>query len=328
MNTQEEKKQFMRDYWLDALSDSQSARLETEWFGSDEDAESLEIARNDLIEDYLTDNLGGAELNRFKSHFLINNLEDVAIAKSYYELGQTSPKEFVRTGFFEGLAEALRNFMRVPQIAFAVLLLGSSALLIWFYNSQPGDLARNDAPGFDVANKNQTAPNAVPGNETHPVNANQSSNPDAENKNNQTRDKATDKPANAGNKTPNEKTSNRPAGKIAQPQILFLTNFRGSVRTLKLADENKTFALKLDMPGIEKAYRRYAIRIYNSKNELVVEQKLAGNLSLKKSGAKIEIGSLNKDKFRKNETYKTSLVGYDEKNNAEELSIYDSFKVD
>lgn len=318
----------MRDYWLDTLSDSQSARLETEWFGSDEDAELLEIARNDLIEDYLTDNLRGAELNRFKNHFLINNLEDVAIAKSFYELSQNPQKEFVRAGFFEGLAEALRNFMRVPQIAFAILLLGSSGFLIWFYNSPPVEVSRNDAPGFDVANKNQNAPNAVTGNDTTPVNANQSSNPDAENKNNLPSVEATDKPANAGNKTPNGKNSDKPAGKIAQPQILFLTNFRGSVKTLTLADKNKTFSLKLDMPGIEKAYRSYAIRIYDSKNELVIEQKLADNLSLKKSGAKIETSRLNKNKFRKNETYKTSLVGYDEKNNAEELSIYDSFKVD
>lgn len=319
----------MRDYWLDALSDNQSARLETEWFGSDEDAELLEIVRNDLIEDYLTDNLKATELNQFKNRFLINNLEDVAIAKSYFELGQAAQQEAVQPGFFAALAEALRNFMRVPQLAAAaVLLLGGSALLIWFYNSQPVDVARNEPAGLDLANKNQTAPGVVSGNETNASAGNQNSDPDTEIKNNQKPADAPEKAATAKTKAPNEKFSDKSAARVVQPQILFLTNFRGGVKTLKLAGENKTFSLKLDMPGIEKAYRSYEIRIYNSKNELVVRQKLADNLSLKKSGAKIEIGNLGKSKFRKNETYKTSLVGYDEKNNAEELSIYDSFKVD
>lgn len=318
----------MRDYWLNALSDNQFARLETEWFGSDEDAELLEIVRDDLIEDYLTGNLSGTELNRFRNHFLMNNLEDVAIAKSYFELGQAAQKEFVQPGFFEALAETLRNFTKVPQIAFAILLLGSSAWLIWFYNSAPVDVAQNQPAGFDRADENQSAPNPVSGNNPNPDNANQSADTDAKNNDNNQKFAEPDKPASAQRRTPSEKNPDRPAGKIVQPQILFLTNFRGNVKTLNLSGENKTFSLKLDMPGIDKAYRSYEIKIYNSKNELIIQQKLTDNLSLKKSGAKIEIGNLSKNKFRKNETYKTYLVGYDEKNNVEELSLYDSFKVD
>ena len=81
------------------------------------------------------------------------------------------------------------------------------------------------------------------------------------------------------------------------------------------------------MPGIEKAYKSYEIRIYDTDNNLVLRQKLNDNLSLKKSGEKIEIRSLSKNKFKKNNTYKTYLIGLDEKNNVEELSLYDSFKV-
>lgn len=317
----------MRDYWLDALGDGQSARLETEWFASDEDAELLEIVRNDLIEDYLTGSLSAPELGRFKNHFLINNPEDVAIAKSYYELGQAAREELVQPGFFETLAAALRNFSKVPQIAFtAVLLVAGAGGLIWFYNSSPVEVARNEPAGFDRDDKNQNAPVAAPENETNSGSGAQNSKTNAEIKINQNPAETVDKPTK--NKAPDERVADKSPGKMVQPQILFLTNFRGSVKTLRLAGENKTFSLKLDMPGIEKAYRSYAIRIYNSKNELIAEQKLTGNLSLKKSGAKIEIRNLGKNKFRKNETYKTYLVGYDEKNNAEELSSYDSFKVD
>ena len=42
MNTWKKKKRFMRDYWLNSLSDNKIERLETEWFASDEAAEMLE----------------------------------------------------------------------------------------------------------------------------------------------------------------------------------------------------------------------------------------------------------------------------------------------
>src|SRR5215213_4635476 len=133
MNSLEEKKRFMRDYWLNSLTDNQIERLETEWFASDEDAELLEIVRGDLIEDYLTNSLNRAELDRFKTYFLINNPEEVAIAKSYLELGDAPQKQIAKAGFFETLAASWRSFARVPQIALAALLLAGLALFIGFY---------------------------------------------------------------------------------------------------------------------------------------------------------------------------------------------------
>ncbi|HLL99672.1 MAG TPA: hypothetical protein VK400_01345 [Pyrinomonadaceae bacterium] len=341
-NALEEKKRLMRDYWLDLLSDNQIELLETEWFASDENAELLEIARTDLIEDYLTDSLSRAELDRFKSRFLINNLEEVAIAKSYFELSgerrrqQTPQKQAVKTGFFETLSENWRSFVKIPQIAFAAaaLLVGGLALYIGFYNierQQPINVARNETPEPGSADGNQNAINPVsPQNQSNQREANTSS--ETKPDNNQDFAEDTSKPSTgitvARNKTTVEKAPENAAPRRAAPQVLFLTNFRGSVKTLKLsADRNRNFSLKLDMPGIAQAYKSYEIRIYDANNNLVVQQKLNDNLSLKKSGEKIEIRNLDKNKFKKNNTYKTYLVAYDEENNVEELSLYDSFKV-
>jgi hypothetical protein len=328
MNTLEEKKRFMRDYWLNSLSDNQIELLETEWFASDADAELLEIVRGDLIEDYLTNSLSRAESAQFKNHFLINNLEEVAIAQSYLQLGETPQTQTAKAGFFETLAANWREFVKAPQIAFAVALLGALALFIGFYNYAPVEIAKNDAPEFQqLPDKNQTAPNPVPDEKN--VSGAGDINPQTSEKNNQNFDAEQAKSPVVKNKPAAERIPEKSAPRVApvQPQILFLTNFRGNVKTLKLAEANKNFSLRLDMPGIDKAYKNYEVRIYDSNNNLVVQQKLNENLSLKKSGEKIEVRNLSTGKFKKNNSYKTYLVGYDEKNNAAELSLYDTFKV-
>lgn len=331
MRTLEEKKKFMRDYWLDSLTSNQSEVFETEWFGNDEDAELLEVVRGDLIEDYLTNNLNTQELRNFKNHFLINNLQDVALAKSYVELGQKSPVvETAKAGFFETISENWRHLFKIPQIAFAiVLLVGSVFLLMRFADFAPVDVAQNEPPAFDSANKNQAAASPFSDSEMPPGKDDKIPSADTEIKNDRhIAGVKSDKFISVRNKKPDEKISEKAIERPAKPQVLFLTNFRGNVKTLKLSDKSENFSLRLDMPGIDKAYKNYEVRIYDSGNNLVVRQKLQDNLSLTKSGEKIEVKNLSKNKFKRNETYKTSLVGYDEKNNAEELSLYDSFKVE
>lgn len=108
---------------------------------------------------------------------------------------------------------------------------------------------------------------------------------------------------------------------------MFLTNFHGAVKTLRLSSPSKEFLLKLAMPGLEETYKTYEIRIYDADNKIIVPQELNDDLSSIKSGEKIQI-RLEKDKFKGNQIYKSSLVRYDEENNVEELSSYDSFRID
>ena len=312
MKNLEEKKQFMREYWLNSLTDTQIDAFETEWFSNDEDAELLELVRGNLIQDYLTNRLYPPALDNFEKHFLLNNAEEIAIAQSYLELSRKTLKEAPRPNIWIRITETLSGFIRIPQIAFAILLIGASVLLIRFYNSSSVDIAQNEPPKFDpTISQNAVSP---------------------------TREKTiiTESDENKGNKKAEIKNDNRKVGgnnlekpveKAIKPPVLFLTNFRGAVKTLKLSSKSKEFLLKLDMPGLEKTYKNYEIRIYDADNKLIARQKLSSNLSSIKSGEKIEV-RLEKDKFKGGQIYKPLLVGYDEENNIEELSSYDNFRID
>ena len=308
-----EKNQFMREYWLNSLTDTQIDAFETEWFSNDADAELLEIVRGDLINDYLTNSLPPSALNNFENHFLLNNAEEIAIAQSYLELSRKARNESRRPSIWKTIAETLSSFKRIPQIAFAVLLIGAFVLLIRFYNSKPADIAQNEAPEFNVPKISQNAPSPVPEKTIITESVENKVNKKTEIKNE--------------NRQADENNFKKPIEKPIKPPVLFLTNFRGAVKTLKLSSASKEFRLKLDMPGLEKIYKTYEIRIYDAEHKIIVRQKLSGNLSSIKSGEKIEI-RLEKGKFKGNQIYKPSLVGYDEENNVEELSSYDSFRID
>ena len=168
MKALNKKEELMRDYWLNSLDDNQLERLETEWFGSDEDAELLGIVRADLIGDYLAGDLSRIEKNLFEQNFLRNNLDDVILEKSSIELSRQSngQKKF---GFLERFSENLRSFGRMPKLAFAVslLFLGLFAgLFIKFYDNNPPLIAQNaeseNAAGdFQNAANENDAPNSV-----------------------------------------------------------------------------------------------------------------------------------------------------------------------
>ena len=162
------KEELMRDYWLDSLDDNQLEQFETEWFGSDEDAELLEIARADLIGDYLAGDLSRTEKNLFEQNFLPDNLDDVILEKSSIKLSRQSnwQKNF---GFPARFFENLRSFGRMPKLAFAVslLFLGLFAgLFIKFYDNNPPLIAQNAesenaAGNFQNAANENDAPNSV-----------------------------------------------------------------------------------------------------------------------------------------------------------------------
>ena len=139
-----EKNRFMREYWLNSLTDAQMNAFETEWFSNDEDTELLELVRGNLINDYLTNSLPPSALNNFENHFLLNNAQEIAIAQSYLELSRQAQNESRRPNIWKTMAEALSSFKRIPQIAFAVLLIGAFVLLIRFYNSTPADIGGID----------------------------------------------------------------------------------------------------------------------------------------------------------------------------------------
>jgi hypothetical protein len=336
MDTLPEKEKMMRDYWLESLSDSQVETFETEWFGNDDDSELLAFVRTDLIDDYLTNNLNKTERLQFEKHFLPNNLEDTVLAKSLIEISSGSFDEPAKTGLFERLAETVRNFGRVPQVALALLFLACFGLffgyLIKSFTREPEQIARNIEPEINVPNSNSATPKIIEtgsnklesnsGIVKEPINPKVEPKPE----NHKTiiesnKVVVTEPKTTAENKVPIE------IEKPIRQQVLFLTALRGSPKTLKLSSLTDTFLLKTEMPGIDKAYKNYEIRIYDANKNLVVKQPIGENMSAKKSGENINIPSLKTNKLKKNNTYKTLLVGIDEKNEVTELCVYDSFKV-
>jgi predicted RND superfamily exporter protein len=340
MDVLQEKEKMMRDYWLNSLGDNQVERLETEWFANDEDAELLEITRADLIDDYVTNNLNTADSTYFEKYFLPNNLDDIILAKTSIEISTGKFVETKKKSIFERISESVRNFASIPQIAFALLFLACVGLFVGyfvrFYNNEPQQIARNNTPEIDTTNKiqndlneskvNQNI-NGSDNNVNSPV-VKDSANLKIEPKTGNTKPiKEPTKPADIEVKPANENKMPVETEKPIKQQILFLTTIRGSGKTAVLSNSAENVLLKLEMPGIDKLYKSYEMRIYDSTGRLILKQPITENLSDKKSGEKINLPSLKTTNFKKDTAYKTSLVGIDEKNEVKELCVYDSFKV-
>ena len=323
----------MRDYWLNSLDDNQLEQFETEWFGSDEDAELLSIARTDLIGDYLAGDLSRTEKKMFEQNFLRNNLDDVILEKASIKLSRQSDgqKIFVFPArFFENL----RSFGRMPKLAFAVSLLFLvlfAGFFIKFYDNNPPLIAQNAdsekvAGNFQNASNENDAADSV----NNPA-VNSEAEPDEQKNVNQAENtdtkitEPTTKPAKAVDKK-NVGDENKTASKPLNRQVLFLMITRGTAESLKIADSADRVSFKLDMPGLEKAYDRYELRILDAGGNPVIKQTVKENLSLKKSGETITLPNIKTDTFKKNEKYKAVLVGINKNGEEQQLSTYDTFE--
>lgn len=85
----EEKLTQMRSYWLGRQSESERTAFENLWFETDEDAELLTAVRDDLIEDYLSNDLTTEESSQFKTFFLgeLGMSQEVGIAAAIRDAG-------------------------------------------------------------------------------------------------------------------------------------------------------------------------------------------------------------------------------------------------
>lgn len=335
-----EKEKKMRDYWLNALGDKQAERLETDWFSNDVDSELLEIVRADLIDDYITKNLTDKEYLQFEKHFLANNIEDIFLAKSLIDLSLGKVVEPKKNSFTETILNKIRSFAAVPQVAIVILLLVCSGLLGGyliksFFINEPPEIAGNNESAIPTPNQNTNPPKAIENVNLsqkpidNPAVFKQSANSKSVLKNvNSGIKKTPDKVVISESKNLNANNSIHPnKEKANQSQVLVLTVFRGNMKMLKLSNSVKTLSLKLDMPGIDKVYKHYELRIYDANNNLAARQMIKENLSVKKSGDIINGVLFKTDGFKKKGLYKPVLVGIDEKNEVKELCLYDSFKV-
>lgn len=328
MNEVNEKETMMRAYWLGILTYEEIGDAETNWFASDEDAEQLEVVRADLIDDYLAKNLTETEKLHFERNFLPHNLEDVILEKSSLEISRERIAASERTGFIEKFLNGLSGFFRFQQIAVAAaLLLVCSGL--WFIFSGrhvSEEIARNNErifipqseTGADSESRETVNGNVETDDRKNKV--------EAENSNSKTTKNAAESRTGTANRnSKNTENQSEENYRIEKPQILFLTVLRGTTKSADLTGNKGPLILKLTMPGIDKAYKNYRLQINDANDNLVVEQDLGDKLTLKKSGDVLTMSPIKSALFKKNNKYRTTLLGIDENGAESELISYDSF---
>lgn len=318
----------MRAYWLKSLNDERLESLEIEWFGSDEDTELLEIARDDLIGDYIGNDLKRDEKTLFEQNFLANNLDDVVLQKASVELSRKSEKT-KKIGVFEKIFIGIQTFGRLPQIAaFAVLFLMCAGLsvIFWTNYNKSEEIARQQPLAEDL---NKNFPKAAKTDQPQNSSTGEFSDTKNENGKNNSADKRNEKTTVFPNKNPNndiaENVEEIKRNGSQKQQILLLTILRGNSKSRVISNSAEAVTLKLDMPGLEKTYDKYEIRIIDSGGNAVFKRAVKENLALKKSGEQITVSNIKSSNFRKNEKYKTVLVGIDKNGDEKDLGSYDNF---
>ena len=95
MSEQAYNSQMITQYLLGFLPEAETERLDELSLTDDQFADALKAAENDLVDAYAQDELTGAELEQFKSHYLASPLrrEKVGFAEEFQEWSQKSSIE-------------------------------------------------------------------------------------------------------------------------------------------------------------------------------------------------------------------------------------------
>lgn len=136
MSNQTNNNQTITAYLLGALPEAETERLDELSITDDEFAESLQVAETDLVDAYVLGELTGADLERFKTHYLASPLrrEKVEFAKVLQRFGaQESADPLARPGAAptgRGRFAALGVFTLPPPILQWGLAAAALAMLI------------------------------------------------------------------------------------------------------------------------------------------------------------------------------------------------------
>lgn len=269
MNGNYYNQDFLIRYLLEDLTEAEAAALEDAFFADNALFEQLEIAENDLADDYARGNLTVSQREKFEAVFLNSpaRRRKTAVSTLLYEAAEKMPdaaglaetnQNVEREKFViaarPGWRQTIESFFRAPQLiaGFAALLvLLGGAWLVW----------RTAQPSENLIAEQKTP--ALAGDHS-PAAANDSPNP-----------ASSEKPAisleNSNNviqrngvpaSTPEPKISPTPAVKVRQPPVYaVLALAAGGVReggeTKTLALSDNTTAARLRLAFDEGDFSRY-----------------------------------------------------------------------
>jgi hypothetical protein len=137
LSVEKDKATSSRRYLLGALSAEESERLEGEFFDYDETFEEIEIAEDELIDDYLGDDLSRAERDQFQKQLLGNPriAERVEFAKVLRQASKTPVQPTAIKPEPNSWWQSLVAFFSTPQrlggaVAVLALVVGGGFLFV------------------------------------------------------------------------------------------------------------------------------------------------------------------------------------------------------
>lgn len=125
MNKETYKKEDITAYLLGALPEALTEYFDELSFTDDEFADELSVAEKDLVDAYVTGELKGADLEKFKSYYLASPLrqEKVEFAKSFQSLARKDLARAAPVIVQEKTKSFWANFWMIPQWGFALAAL-------------------------------------------------------------------------------------------------------------------------------------------------------------------------------------------------------------
>ncbi|MGI8788322.1 MAG: hypothetical protein ACR2HG_11235 [Pyrinomonadaceae bacterium] len=166
MNEQEFNNQKITEYLLGSLPESEAERFDELSFTDDDFAAALASAENDLVDAYVRDELAGASLAKFKSHYLASPLrrEKVGFARSFQIYAEQN-----RSPATENLAAAESKPKRAAGF-FSSLNIFKNQNSIWQWSFVAAALVLTTLVGFWIINNRLSRQNIETAKQTAPTN--------------------------------------------------------------------------------------------------------------------------------------------------------------
>lgn len=154
MARNDHQQRTVRRYLLKQLPDAEQRAFELRLLTEDESFAELEIVEDELIDDYVADELSRKERTRFKEHFLTtparkDKLRSAQAMKRY--LDNIAPDPQPKPGTFSRFWKSRQTFFSTPiTVAISMLIIAGIGLATWrvvFYKSdlEKGLIALNEA---------------------------------------------------------------------------------------------------------------------------------------------------------------------------------------